>query len=68
MRGAQAQPTFAANPAAVRWQQFCQHVDNDEEASQQAQAAGAQGFELVGLSLWTGGSDDLVLCFKRPAA
>jgi len=68
VRGAQAQPTFAPNPAAPMWQQYCEHVDGDEEASQRAQAAGAQGFEIAALSLWTGSSDDLVICFKRPAA
>ncbi|MDC0715637.1 hypothetical protein [Nannocystis bainbridge] len=67
MRGAQAQPAFPANPAATRWQQYCEHVDGDEEANERAQAAGAQGFELAALSLYASNTDDLVICFKRPA-
>ncbi|WP_434418833.1 hypothetical protein [Nannocystis pusilla] len=68
MRGAQAQTAFPPNPAATKWQQYCEHVDDDEEASARAQAAGAQGFEIAALSLYAGNSNDLVICFKRPAA
>lgn len=68
MRGANAQPTFAPNPAATRWQQYCEHLDDDEEANASAQAAGAQGFEIAAVSLHNGNSDDLVICYKRPAA
>jgi hypothetical protein len=70
LRGAQAQsgaprPTFAPNPAATKWQQYCTYFRSYEEANQYAEWAGAQGFELVeGTKIQA----DLALCFKRPAA
>lgn len=68
MHGAQAQTSYAPNPAATRWQQFCEHLDFDKDAAQRIQAAGDQGFELVGMDLIAQSDEDAFVCFKRPAA
>lgn len=58
---------FAPSPTATVWQQYCQDAENHEEANQRVQAAGAQGFELVSASVLHSNTDDLLICFKRPA-
>jgi hypothetical protein len=67
IHGAQAQPTFAPNPAATKWQQYCAVSGNVEEANQRAEGAGEQGFELVGVSK-VPNYTAIILCFNRPAA
>jgi hypothetical protein len=54
----------APNPAAPRWQQFCETYDSAEEASQRLAVTGAHGWELVTMS--TNGPS-LMGCSKRPA-
>jgi hypothetical protein len=68
MRGAQAQqPGFPPSPSATAWQQYCEAADDADELNQRVRAAGAQGFELVSCSLQQPNSNDLIVCFKRPA-
>ncbi|MBL8972172.1 MAG: hypothetical protein JNK56_16430 [Myxococcales bacterium] len=68
IHGANAQPTYAPNPAAPRWQQFCEHLDFDKDAAQRIQSAGDSGWELVGMNLIAQSDEDAFVCFKRPAA
>lgn len=62
-----AAQSFPPNPAAPRWDQFCDVLRHNtlESANEAIAPRGRNGFELVSTTVV---ASDIWVCFKRPAA